>query len=153
MMKPTTCFVVLLLALVSGSALTGVAAAAEVYQWTDENGVMHFSDQKPEGRDAAVRNLPEHVPPTGPNPYEGAQSESSAAQERREEIAQKGRESQAQKALTEQRCSAWQAEVDRLEPSRRVFQTNEQGETVRMDDVARTNRVAELKSLIAKNCR
>ena len=43
--------------------------------------------------------------------------------------------------------------MDRLEPNRRVFFTNEQGETERMDDVARTNRVAELKAQIAKNCR
>ena len=49
-------------------------------------------------------------------------------------------------------CAAWQAEVDRLEPNRRVFFTNEQGETERMDDVERTNKVAELKSQIARNC-
>jgi hypothetical protein len=50
-------------------------------------------------------------------------------------------------------CTAWQAEVDRLEPNRRVFYTNDEGETVRMDDVERTNRVANLKSQIAKNCK
>jgi hypothetical protein len=55
--------------------------------------------------------------------------------------------------MTEQNCSAWEAELERLEPSRRVFYTNEEGETERMDDVARTDRVAELKSLIDRDCR
>lgn len=151
-MKSTICLVTVV-ALLGAAASAGVAFAAEVYQWTDENGVVHFSDQKPEGRDAEVRNLPEHAPPAGANPYAGSESGSSVAQQRREQIEQKGREAQAQRAMTAQKCSAWQAEVDRLEPSRRVFQTNEQGETERMDDVARTNRVAELKSLIAQNCR
>jgi hypothetical protein len=34
-----------------------------------------------------------------------------------------------------------------------VFSTNEKGETERMDDVVRTDRVAELRDLIGNNCR
>ena len=151
-MKSTVCLV-MVVALLGAAASAGVAVAAEVYQWTDENGVVHFSDQKPAGQDAEVRNLPEQAPPAGPNPYADDPSEPSAAQQRREQIEQKGRESQAQAAEMAQNCSTWQAEVERLEPSRRVFHTNEQGETERMDDVARADRVAELKSLIARNCR
>jgi len=152
-MKPTARSLMMAVALLGAAALTGAAAATEVYTWTDENGVVHFSDQEPVGQDATVANLPDSAPPASPNPYSDNPSEPSAAQQRREEIAQKGREAQAQEAMTAQKCSAWQAEVDRLEPSRRVFQTNEKGETERMDDVARTGRVAELKSLIAQNCR
>lgn len=151
-MKSTICLVTVV-ALLGAAASAGVAVAAEIYQWTDENGVVHFSDQKPAGQDAEVRNLPDEAPPAGPSPYANDPSEPSAAQQRRDEIEQKGRESQTRAAEMAQNCSAWQAEVDRLEPSRRVFFTNEQGETERMDDVARTNRVAELKSLIDRNCR
>jgi len=49
-------------------------------------------------------------------------------------------------------CAAKSAEVAELEPHRRVFFTNEEGETERMDDVERTNRVAEAKAFIEKNC-
>ena len=77
----------------------------------------------------------------------------SYAQQRRDEIAQKSGEAQANKAVKDMECTAWQAEVDRLEPNRRVFYTNDEGETVRMDDVERTNGVANLKSQIAKNCK
>ena len=37
-------------------------------------------------------------------------------------------------------------------PTGAVFYTNEQGETERMDDVDRTDKVAQLKNQIAKNC-
>ena len=33
-------------------------AAAEVYTWTDENGVVHFSDQKPEDREVKQLEFP-----------------------------------------------------------------------------------------------
>ena len=86
------------------------------------------------------------------SPYQGA-SQPSAAQQRREEIARNTEAAKAKQAARAAECAAWQTEVDRLEPNRRVFYTNEQGETERMDDVARTNRVAELKAQIARNCR
>jgi hypothetical protein len=93
------------------------------------------------------------APSSGPNPYEAPQAGKSVAEQRREDIRRKGQESQAQKATAERNCEAWRAEVARLEPNRRVFFTNEQGETERMDDVARTDRVAELNSMIEQNCR
>ena len=77
-----------------------------MYSWTDENGVVYFSDIKPEGQEAQSRVIPQG-----------------------------------------------QAELDRLEPHRRVFFTNEKGETERVDDVERANKVAQLKAQIAKNCK
>lgn len=124
----------------------------KMYQWTDQDGVVHFSDMAPEGQDVQARDLPEDLAPATASPYQGA-SEPSAAQQRREEIARNTEAAKAKKAARAAECAAWQTEVDRLEPNRRVFYTNEQGETERMDDVARTNRVAELKAQIARNCR
>ena len=144
---------VLTAALLIAAGLPGALFAAEVYKWTDEDGVVHFSDQQPMGRDAQVENLREDPPASEFDPYPEAEAGSSAAQQRREEIERKGREARAQTAMTEQNCSAWEAELERLEPSRRVFYTNEEGEAERMDDVARTDRVAELKSLIDRDCR
>lgn len=124
----------------------------KMYQWTDQDGVVHFSDMAPEGQDVQARDLPEDLAPATASPYQGA-SEPSAAQQRREEIARNTEAAKAKQAARAAECAAWQTEVDRLEPNRRVFYTNEQGETERMDDVARTNRVAELKAQIARNCR
>lgn len=125
-----------------------------MYSWTDENGTVHFSETKPDGQAVREQAIPQDASPqSGDNPYAGVDSGPSYAQQRREEIARKSEQSQVDKAINSAQCTAWQAEVDRLEPNRRVFFTNEQGETERMDDVVRTNKVAELKSKIAKNCK
>jgi hypothetical protein len=147
-MKPFIRSVLLALLICCGAA---VAQETKVYQWTDENGVVHFTDSKPDGRSVEERTL---VAP----PAEAARIQQpdsapgSVAQERREEIARKKQEARAEQAANEARCAEWQAEVDRLEPNRRVFFTNEDGETERMDDVERTDRVAELKAQIARHC-
>ena len=133
---------------------TGVMAK-EMYRWTDENGVVHYSDQKPAGQqEYQTSQVPDSTPVPAAEPAAAAPAaeEPSVAQQRREEIAEKKQEARESQAQRESECAAWQAEVDRLEPNRRVFFTNEDGETERMDDVERVNRVAELKQKIAQNC-
>ena len=134
-------------------AANGQAQDRKMYSWTDENGTVHFSESKPDGQDAREQNIPQGAPPAANNPYQDVDAGPSYAQQRRDEIARKSDEAQVNNAVKSLECTSWQSEVDRLEPNRRVFYTNDQGETERMDDVARTNRVAELKSLIAKNCK
>jgi hypothetical protein len=145
-----TFFVVVLCLLVTTNTQ---AQDKKMYSWTDENGTVHFSETQPEGQDVREQSIPQGAPPVSDNPYQDVDAGPSVAQQRREEIARKSEEAQVNNAVKGMECSAWQAEVDRLEPNRRVFYTNDQGETVRMDDVERTNRVAELKSQIAKNCK
>lgn len=140
-------------------ATLGIAISAhaeKMYQWTDENGVVHFSDKKPQGQDFKTVDVPT-APQTGTvsalPPQSDAEAEApSYAQQRRDEIARSKQEASQKQAANQAQCAAWQAEVDRLEPHRRVFFTNEEGETERMDDVKRTNQVAELKKKIAANC-
>ena len=128
-----------------------LAQETTVYQWTDENGVVHFSDAKPAGQ--AVEEQTLTAPPANTGAAQLPDSApDSIAQQRRDEIARKRQEAKASQAANQARCAEWQAEVDRLEPNRRVFFTNENGETERMDDVERTDRVAELKELIARHC-
>lgn len=144
-------------------AITGVAQEKAMYQWTDENGVVHFSDTAPEGLDVQPQAIPNADPPSTDNPYRQAEEAdegeeagvapaASIADQKREEIAARASEAKAEKAAMAVECANWKQEVEQLEPNRRVYFTNDQGETERMDDVVRTDRVAELKALIAKNC-
>ena len=130
----------------------GLAQEQKMYQWTDEDGVVHFSDTAPAGMDVPATDIPMNEAPAGANPYQDAASGPSAAQQQREEITRQSEENRAKQANLDSQCAAWRAEVARLEPNRRVLYTNDQGETERMDDVARTDRVAELKAQIAENC-
>lgn len=134
-----------------------LAQDGTMYSWTDENGVVHFSDQAPADRDVQAQALPESPPPGSVNPLESdaapaADAQPSAAQQRRDQIAQRARENKERQAQNQAQCAAWQAELEQIEPNRRVFFTNEEGETERVDDVVRTDRVAELRRLISENC-
>lgn len=135
-------------------AVQAEAGQQKMYSWTDENGVVHFSDQEPMGQQAEEQVIPGDKPSTSSSPYAAPDANGpSVAEQKRQEIAKKNEENRASQAKRESQCSAWKAEVEQLEPHRRVLYTNDKGETERMDDVVRTNRVAELKNQIAKNCR
>lgn len=141
---------------VSGAlfALSADAENGKMYSYTDENGTVVFTDKRPPDRNVESKPIPPGPPPQGGNPYAQADAgpQSSSAQQRREEIAQNRQEAHAAQVEQAALCADLQAEVDRLEPNRRHFYTNDEGETVRMDDVERVNRVAELKQKIAAAC-
>ena len=106
--------------------LSAVAASAQdkqMYQYTDENGTVVFTDQKPVNQEVKSQAIPSGPAPQGDNPYASANqpSEPSAADLRRAEIAQGKQQSHQTQAINQAQCAAWQAEVDRLEPHRRVF--------------------------------
>lgn len=151
-MNKTGYFSLIALSLYLCCSVSASAQDQKLYKWTDENGVVHFSDSRPEGQPVEEQNLPSASESEGASPYAQDNTEPSIAQQKREEIARKKQEAKVDQAANDARCAAWQAEVDRLEPNRRVFFTNEKGETERMDDVERTDRVAELKDQIARNC-
>ena len=152
MNKSTICIFFVALLCLFGTA-NGHAQDKKMYSWTDENGTVHFSEIRPEGQNVQEQSIPQGAPPATNNPYEDGDSGPSMAQQRRDEIARKGEEAHVNEAVSALECSSWQSELARLEPNRRVFYTNDQGETVRMDDVERVNRVAQLKSQIARNCK
>ena len=152
-MRRTTIFVIS--ALLPIACLLSVPVwAQQMYKWTDENGVVHFSETPPQGQDAEVSNIPEGAQPMGQAPM----SEStpgdmhSVAQERRDELARQRDQAQAEAAIRDAECAAKRAEVARLEPNRRVFYEDASGETVRMDDQVRVDRVAAAKKFIQENC-
>ena len=134
--------------------LSAHAQNGKMYSYKDENGTIVFTDQPPQDRNVQSQDIPGGQPPQGDNPYAdaGAEAVPSAAQQRREEITRDRREARLAQAERESQCAAWQAEVERLEPHRRHFYENDKGETVRMDDVERVNRVADLKQKIAADC-
>ncbi len=153
-----------ILLLVFGTFLVSGSASAQqekMYSWTDENGVVHFTDSKPEGQKVRVHDIrAEDSLPRVDAPTDSAAAvaqpganEPSLGQQRRDEIEKSRQEKQVNQARNEAECASRQAEVAQLEPHRRVYNTNEKGEVERMDDVVRVNRVAEAKAYIDKHCK
>ena len=126
----------------------------QMYSWTDENGVVHFTDQRPEGQDVTVHEIPDSEQQAAGDIQQqpSAENESSLGQQRREELTQQRQEARTAADENEAQCASMRAVVEQLEPHRRVFFVNEEGERVRMDDVERANRVAEANEFINQNC-
>ena len=160
----------ILLILATGFAFAWIssAAATEVYTWTDQDGIVHYSDtplsnaasQKIEV-DGEYRPGTSGADPTSAGPTAGAATSSqtpdgeslpSAAQQRREQIAEVREERREAKAEIDQLCTKHQKRLTQMEPARRVFYTDEKGESVRMDDDQRMELIKEDKDFIAKNC-
>ena len=84
------------------SAWTTTATASEIYQWTDEDGVVHFSDTTPENGAAVItlriqaRNPPDYDPIDDPysirNQAERTNSTWTELEKAREERQEKRRE-------------------------------------------------------------
>jgi len=125
-----------------------------MYSYTDEDGTVVFTDKAPGDREVESQPIPPGPPKQAEdNPYANAAAPASAAQQRRDEIARSRKAALEGQKTRETQCAAWRSEKEKIEPHRRQFYTDkETGEVVRMDDVERAKRVAELKELIEANC-
>lgn len=163
----------LALVAVSASAWMVTAAATEVYTWTDEHGVVHYSDAPPNQAESEKINVQGMYRPgtSGAYPTSGESAQSgtasgeavpavaspaeapkSVAEQRREEIATNSRERREAREQIDRLCDLHRKRLEQVEPARRVFYTNEAGESVRMDDDQRMALVDESRAFIQENC-
>jgi hypothetical protein len=136
--------------------------ATEVYTWTDEDGVVHFSDTRPAATDTKTIQLetaPGSVSYSDPvseagEPMSAVEGEMplTAAQQRRQEIAARSQARREQQAETEIMCERHRKRLEQMEPARRVYYTDENGQEVRMDDVQRVTLIEESRNYVAENC-
>ena len=145
-------------ALLTASAVHG----QQVYQWTDENGVVHYTDQPPERADAevkAVQPLPEvgTESPRDATPQATAEAGEadaetlSPAEQKRREREEARAKRRAEEAEIAADCVRARQTVAQLEPSPRVIYTDEEGNTQRMDDDRRLELLEEARSFIERN--
>jgi len=149
-----------LLAGLIGSTGLPVAFATDVFTWTDEDGVVHYSDLPPEDVNSEQIDVPGLYKPGTVETTTGATADQaepgatpqSAAQQTRERIMEDRQERRTAREEIEQLCARHRTRLAQMEPARRVFFTNEAGESVRMDDDQRMGLIEESKEFIAKNC-
>ena len=142
--------------------LAGNAAADEIYRWVDENGVIHFSDLKPgaaesetiqvEGGPGGVSYSEPVAGSTQPDVDADEAQPMSAAQQRREAIADARKAQREKQAETDRLCERHRARLEQMEPARRVYYRDEQGNEIRMDDTQRVTLVEESRNYITENC-
>jgi len=164
-----TCMAALQLGVFSGNAVAG-----EVFRWTDENGVVHYGDRPPEGQktqtigipqahrsgNAGSSQSPDEAPPGSDSSAADAPNASgeqddpplSLADQMREQMAANRKEKRESREEMERMCAKHRSRLTQIEPARRVFYTDENGQSVRMDDDVRMSLIEEDKTFIAQNC-
>jgi hypothetical protein len=156
---PLCMLTAMLVALLWGSGL----AASEVYTWTDEDGVVHYSQTpRAQGKARVIEAGEAYKPGTvdiaPPVDKSRAGPETSGAQPlttaeaRRQKLDQQRQARREQQEQSEHMCSLHRQRLEQMEPARRVFYTDESGETVRMDDDLRIGLIEESKAFLADNC-
>jgi len=160
--------------------LVALAQSSSIYSWTDENGVKHFSDRAPDNVEASQELIPklQSAPPgdasspastlsnepmadtpgstaedsTARSEQGSDEAELSYADQQRQAIAQRREAEKQKRSERDQLCLQARDELARIEPSRRVFSTDEDGNTTRLDDEERVRLVEASKSQIARYC-
>jgi hypothetical protein len=144
-------------------------AASEVYTWTDESGTVHYSDTPRQDGEMQALEVEEiyrpgsadayTAPPAPPDAAAGTappaaeDTPQSAAQKRRESLARERSERREAQAEIDRMCALHRQRLEQMEPARRVFYTDAQGESVRMDDDKRMALIDESKAYLAENCK
>ena len=123
--------IVILLAASALAGLAGIAHADVVYQWTDAQGQVHYTDQWVPGA-KLIRTETARRSAAGTTP--GVQSQSSAAdgQIKQQSAAQAVQEDEDKARAA--RCTQEKAEYQKLIDSRRIYTTDKSGERHYLSD-------------------
>lgn len=146
-------FLILALALSLASS-----ADTKVYQWTDENGVTHYSNQPPpEGTEAVERNVQEaprmgSVPPAsvraGNTRESGPGNAPSDAAQAMAQVA----DPQLQDRLRQERCDRGRELVAAIEPADRIRVSRTDGTTEWLYGEERIAELNRARKMIRENC-
>lgn len=125
--------IVILLAASTAALLgaAGIAHADVVYQWTDAQGQVHYTDQWVPGA-KLIRTETAHRPAEGTTP--GVQSESNAADNQIKQQSAAQAVQQDEDKARAARCTQEKAEYQKLIESRRIYTTDKSGERHYLSD-------------------
>lgn len=134
----------LLLTLLIG--LSPWCMAAQIYKWVDAQGVTHFDAQPPQGQPSTIVQ-----PPSSPAPKPAVTPGSGVLGD------QKAIDSKVKKQVADQQaqlkafCEQARTNLAQLQNNPRLREEVE-GETRRIDDAQRQERIVEAQKQIAQNC-
>jgi|GEM_PF-823823 len=153
------------LALVAAFLLTlaplTTSDARSMYRWVDDQGNVHFSDQRPSGSDAEVmgdepRMGPgeEEAPATEDATADGADEEERQRQQERydQRMQEHDEQREAAEARNREMCERIRQELAQLEQGGRFRAPNEDGELEYLSEEQRQERMANQQRLIEEKC-
>jgi len=130
------------------------AGAQSIYKWVDEDGVTHFSEQRPQGIEAeriAVRVQSGSSRQSAP---ESAAPAASAARrpEQKEPATEDRSAAAADKEIRSENCAKARERLETYETSRRLYRQLDDGDREYLDDDELDDARAEARRLVAQWC-
>ncbi|MHC8399155.1 DUF4124 domain-containing protein [Pseudomonas sp. MDT1-17] len=126
--------------------ISPLCMAGQIYKWVDAQGVTHFDAQPPQGQEATTVVTPS--PPAGkqaPPPRSGAIGDQQAIDK---EVKKQVAEQQVQLKVY---CEQARTNLAQLQNNPRIREEVD-GETRRLTDQQRQERITEAQKQIAGNC-
>ena len=133
--------------------LLPLAAAAQIYKWTDANGQVHFSQNPPVSGN--YQNVTPELPPPTSAPHVDSIRRSAQSYTRQDSEAEKQRSALLKtKADNAERCAKARERLTFLEerPAHRLYKTGDDGQPTRLTDEDYQQQVADAKSAASKYC-
>lgn len=139
--------------LLASLGVVALAAAAQpMYKWVDEKGVTHFSEYPPpEGKADKVE-----VKPTGTEKPRVDNWKERSLESRQRKVQQDMKDEEARRrdeSGRARRCSDARQGLDTMKNSRRVYNLDDKGERVYVEDKDRPAAIEEWNREVERNCR
>lgn len=134
------------------------SACAEVNKWTDEKGVVHYSDTRPSGvQTDSVRNFSGKeagaaATTTAPKTWTEREAELKKSQLQKKEADEKQAKKRAAQAERLRNCANAQESLRTLESGSRIATYDANGEKVYLDDATRELRIQAARQAVQANC-
>lgn len=129
--------------------------AAQVYEWRDAEGRLHYADRPPHGVDARlIRKAPSGETATRPQPPTLAERELEF-RERRAQAAEEEATAAQENERAEERerlCIQARNQLAALESGQSVARFNAQGEREVLDTAQRAEEIERSRNFISANC-
>jgi hypothetical protein len=124
-------------------ALALPAAAQQMYKWVDEKGTTHFSEYPPpDGKGGKVDVKPAPANEKSYNPDSWRERELESRQRRAQQAITEETDRKREEASRAQNCRRAREGLDTMKNARRVYNLDEKGERVYLDE---KQRAAELE--------
>jgi hypothetical protein len=133
-------------------------SAAQVFKWVDEEGVTHYGERSPQGQKAQpVETKPITAPVPGSSPGGTQDSEywkdkNLQFQQRRIQREQQAEREQQEAQERQRLCNVARDNLRQMESARRVYDLNEKGERVYLDEARRSTSIEQARGRVTRSC-
>ncbi len=137
--------------------IAGAPASATTYKWTDANGRVIYSDQRPTGN-FKVEAIDAPPPPANPNAVKELASKDAEIKQQkllRAEEEAKAAKARVEANLNREQCERIRGQIITLGQSSQlvIYTTDAQGQRTAMDDAALLRERQRLEAWVRDNCK